>query len=93
MVLKPKALSSFREENLEAVTTLPEIRLPGFCLGFIIWWRSPAWVCAPEIFLNEYALRCNLVHFETQSCHIVSLVTGNIVILLSLDREYVFLVH
>ena len=28
----------------------------------------------PEIFffLNKYALRCNLVHFERQSCHIVS---------------------
>ena len=22
--------------------------------------------CPPEIFWNEYALRCNLVHFETQ---------------------------
>ena len=31
---------------------------------------------------NEYALRCNLVHFETQSCHIVSL-----------DREYLLHVH
>ena len=33
-------------------------------------------------FLNEYVLRCNLVHFETQSCHI-----------LSLDREYLLHVH
>ena len=31
----------------------------------------------PERFSNKYALRCNLVHFEAQSCHIVSL-----------DREY-----
>ena len=31
---------------------------------------------------NEHALRCNLVHFETQSCHIVSL-----------DREYLLHVH
>ena len=23
---------------------------------------------SPESFSNEYALRCNLVHFETQSC-------------------------
>ena len=22
----------------------------------------------PEIFLNEYVLRCNVVHFETQFC-------------------------
>ena len=26
-----------------------------------------------ECFRNEYALTCNLVHFETQSCHIVSI--------------------
>ena len=52
----------------------------GFYLGFIVWGRSPEWPKATsflggsggmppppqEIFLNEYALRCNLVHFETQ---------------------------
>ena len=43
----------------------------GFYLGFIVWGRSPEWpkatcflggsgVCLPEIFWNEYALRCNL---------------------------------
>ena len=53
---------------------------------------------APEIFWNKYALRCNLVHFETQfwgmlqwyfifsrehvPCHIVSL-----------DKEYLLHVH
>ena len=45
---------------------------------FIVWKRSPDWSKAtnvlggirghslPEIFWNEYALRCNLVHFETR---------------------------
>ena len=53
------------------------IRKAGFYLGFIIWGRSPEWPKAtsllegsaappPEIFWNEYALRCNMVHFETQ---------------------------
>ena len=32
----------------------------------------------PEIFGNRYALRCNLVHFETQLCQ---------------DREYLLCVH
>ena len=51
----------------------------GCYLGFIVWGRSPEWPKAmsflagsggmppaPEIFWNEYALRCNLVRFETQ---------------------------
>ena len=36
----------------------------------VIWWRSPEWPKASEFprkfFENEYALRRNLVHFETQ---------------------------
>ena len=43
----------------------------GFYLGFIVWGRSTEWpkttcflggsgACLPEIFWNEYALRCNL---------------------------------
>ena len=46
-------------------------------LGGGVWGNAP-----PEIFLNEYALRCNLVHFETQSCHIVPL-----------EKEYLLHVH
>ena len=50
----------------------------GLYLGFIIWKRSPKWhefprrvrgtLPPPQKFMtsNEYALRCNLVHFETQ---------------------------
>ena len=50
----------------------------GFYLGFIVRGRSTEWPKAtqlprgvrehapPDIFWNEYALRCNLVHFETQ---------------------------
>ena len=52
--------------------------LSGFYLGFILCGRSPEWLSATsfiegstvmpplEVFLNEYALRCNLLHFETQ---------------------------
>ena len=48
--------------------------LAGFYLEFIVWGRStPEWPRSgvrghthPERFWNEYALRCNLVHFETQ---------------------------
>ena len=52
--------------------------LPGFYLGFIVWGRSPEWPKATrflagsggmlpwKFFWNECALRCNLVHFETQ---------------------------
>ena len=51
-----------------------------FYLGFFVWGRSPEWPkdtssvlggsggMPPEIFSDEYALRCNLVHFETQLC-------------------------
>ena len=57
--------------------------LPGLYLGFIVWRRSPEWPKAmsfpggsgghapPEIFLNKYALRCNLVHFGTQFCEML----------------------
>ena len=57
---------------------LPSNRVAGFYLGFIIWWRSPEWpkatsflggsggILPRKIFENEYALRRNLVHFETQ---------------------------
>ena len=54
--------------------------LTEFYLGFIIWGRIPKWLKVMsflgegrgsgsiplEFFLNEYVLRCNLVHFETQ---------------------------
>ena len=52
--------------------------LSGFYLGFILCWRSPEWLSATsfiggsrvmpplEVFYNDYVLRCNLVHFETQ---------------------------
>ena len=53
------------------------LSLAGFYLGFIVWGRSPVWPKATsflggpehaplEMFWNKYALRCNLVHFETQ---------------------------
>ena len=37
--------------------------LLSFCIVFFLWGAGHA---PPEIFGNEYALRCNLVHFETQ---------------------------
>ena len=56
---------------------LPSNRVAGFYIGFIIQRRSPEWLKATsflggsggmlprKIFENEYALRPNLVHFET----------------------------
>ena len=56
----------------------PSLSFTGFYLGFIVWGRSPEWPKAtsflgwsrgmppPQNFWNEYVLRCNLVHFETQ---------------------------
>ena len=52
--------------------------MSGFYLGFIVWGRSPEWpkvtsflggvggMLPRESFGNEYALACNLVHFEIQ---------------------------
>ena len=54
------------------------VTLTGFYLGFTVWGRSPDWPKAksflggcggmspPEMFWNEYTLRCNLVHFKAQ---------------------------
>ena len=83
--------------------------IPGFYLGFIVWERSPEWprvswrdpgAFLPGIFWNGYALRCNLVHFETQFWEMLQRyfilffrhdhVPCHIV---SLDREYLLRVH
>ena len=43
----------------------------GFYLGFIVWRRSHEWPKGTSFLggsRNEYVLRCNLVHFETQFC-------------------------
>ena len=57
---------------------LPSNTVAGFYLGFIIWRRNPEWPKATSFlggsrgmlprtfFENEYALRRNLVHFETK---------------------------
>ena len=66
-----------KDSSTEQLLTTLKSTMPGFYLGFIVWGRSTKWPKAtnflagsggmpPGNFLNEYALWCNLVHFETQ---------------------------
>ena len=70
-----------------------------YCLGEKSWvtkgHKLPrgSGACPPGNFLIEYALRCNLVHFETQFSDNVTVVFYFICRMVSLDREYVLHVH
>ena len=68
-----------KDSSMKQLLTTLKSTIPWFYLGFIVSGRSTKWPKAmsfpagsggmppPNFFVwNEYALRCNLVHFETQ---------------------------